>query len=310
MSITRRAMAKMGGVRRWRSAAAYFFLSVMAAITLVPFAWMVMASGKPLNEVESGRLNPWPGQNTIDNYLAQSGATSFSLSQYYGDNIRSNYDNVWNSKNIAFKKYYFNSFFVAAWVTLLTCMTSSMAGFAFSRLAWPGRDHVFKLYLATMMIPGIVTMIPNYVVVVKLHMLDSYLALIIPAAFSAFGTFLMRQFMLGIPTSLDEAAHIDGANHWRVFWDVILPLSRPGLVTLAIFTFLGNYGSFFWPLVAVKSEYLRTLPVGMLYFDTLYGKQTNLIMAASVLNIIPLIIVFVILQKQIVRGIQLGGVKG
>ena len=141
-------------------------------------------------------------------------------------------------------------------------------------------------------------------------MVDTYQALIIPAAFSAFGTFLMRQFMLGIPPSLDEAAVIDGANHWRIFWDVVLPLSRPGMVTLAIFTFLGNYGSFFWPLVCIKSEHLRTLPVGMLYFDSLYARQTNLIMAATVLNIIPLIVVFVLLQKQLVRGIQLGAVKG
>ena len=112
------------------------------------------------------------------------------------------------------------------------------------------------------------------------------------------------------PPSLDEAAAIDGATHWQVFWDVIMPLARPGLITLCIFTFLGNYGSFFWPLILIKSEHLRTLPIGMLYFDTVYGRQTNLIMAASVMNIIPLIILFVVSQKFIVRGIQLGAVKG
>jgi multiple sugar transport system permease protein len=185
-----------------------------------------------------------------------------------------------------------------------------MAGFAFARLRWPFRDGVFRLYLATMMIPGVVTMIPNYTLMVWLHLLDSYTGLIVPAAFSAFGTFLLRQFMLTIPPALDEAAAMDGASPWQVFWEVILPLARPGLITLAIFTFMGNYGSFFWPLILIKSEHLRTLPIGMLFFDTNYGRQTNLIMAASVMNIIPLIILFVVSQRFLVRGIQLGAVKG
>jgi len=161
-----------------------------------------------------------------------------------------------------------------------------------------------------MMIPGVVTMIPNFALMVKLRLLDSYVGLIVPAAFSAFGTFLLRQFMLTIPPSLDEAAIIDGASQWQIFSDIILPLSRPGLIVLSIFTFMGNYGSFFWPLVLIKSEHLRTLPIGMLYFDSNYGNQTNLIMAASVMNIVPLIILFVAVQKHLVRGIQLGAIKG
>jgi multiple sugar transport system permease protein len=116
--------------------------------------------------------------------------------------------------------------------------------------------------------------------------------------------------MLSISPSLDEAATIDGASQWCIYWDIILPLARPGLIVLSIFTFMGNYGSFFWPLVLIKSEHLRTLPVGMLFFDTMYGNQTNLIMAASVMNIVPLIILFVVMQKYLVKGIQLGAVKG
>jgi len=185
-----------------------------------------------------------------------------------------------------------------------------MAAYAFSRIQWKGRDVVFRLYLATLMIPGVVTMIPNYTLMVKLQLLDSYLGLIVPAAFSAFGTFLLRQFMLTVPLALDEAAAIDGASHWQVFWEVVLPLARPGLITLAVFTFMGNYGSFLWPLILIKSEHLRTLPVGMLFFDTVYGRQTNLIMAASVVNILPLIVLFVTTQKFLVQGIQLGAVKG
>ena len=214
-------------------------LLFLAASTLAPFGWMLLTSFKPLGEVE--RLNPIPTHWQAENYL-----------QVF--------------KQIRFARYYFNSLFVSAWVTFLQCLTSSMAAFAFSRLRWPGRDHVFKLYLATMMIPGVVTMIPNYGLMVRLHLLDSYTGLIVPAAFGAFGTFLLRQFMLTIHPALDESAKMDGAGPWTVFSQIILPLTQPGLVTLAIFTFLGTYGSFFWPLVLIKSDHLRTLPIGMLYF--------------------------------------------
>jgi ABC-type glycerol-3-phosphate transport system permease component len=269
--------------RRGRYVASHLALAVLSLTMLAPFLWMVLASFKPLEEVE--QLNPLPSVWHPENYLAVF-------------------------REIPFARYYFNSVFIAAWVTLLQCLTSAMAAYAFARLRWPGRDTVFRLYLATLMIPGVVVMIPNYALMVELGLLDSYVGLIVPAAFSAFGTFLIRQFMLTIPPSLDEAAAIDGASHWRIFWDVIMPLARPGLITLGIFTFLGNYGSFFWPLILIKSEHLRTLPIGMLYFDTNYGRQTNLIMAASVMNIIPLIILFVVSQKYLVKGIQLGAVKG
>jgi ABC-type glycerol-3-phosphate transport system permease component len=139
---------------------------------------------------------------------------------------------------------------------------------------------------------------------------NSYAGLILPMAFSAFGTFLLRQFMIALPRSYDEAAEMDGAGPLQVFLDVILPLARPGLITLAILTFLGNFQSFFWPLVMVKDGYLRTLPIGLLLFQTDYGQQTELIMAATVMNIVPLIVLFVVMQKQLVSGIQLGGIKG
>jgi multiple sugar transport system permease protein len=290
MSTTRAARKPASPFRVWwlrtgRYAAMHLLLASFALTTLLPFLWMILASFKPLPEVE--HLNPFP--------------TVWQAS---------NYSDVWNSKDISFKYYYFNSLFVAAWVTALQCFTSSLAAFAFARLQWPGRDTVFKLYLATMMIPGVVVMIPNYTLMVWLGMMDSYVGLIVPAAFSAFGTFLLRQFMLTVPPSLDEAATIDGASAWQVYWEIILPLARPGLVVLSIFTFMGNYGSFFWPLVLIKSEHLRTLPIGMLYFDTSYGNQTNLIMAASVMNILPLIILFVLMQRHLVKGIQMGAVKG
>jgi multiple sugar transport system permease protein len=200
-------------------------------------------------------------------------------------------------------------------VTFLQVITSSMAAYAFSRIPWRGRDKVFLLYLATMMVPGVVLIIPNYQTMFWLNQhwpgwLDGYKCLIIPASFSAFGTFLLRQFMLTIPTSLDEAAEVDGASRFRIFWDIILPLSRPGIITLAIFTFTGTYGSFFWPLVTLRSDHNLTLPIGMLYFLSSYDKAVHLLMAASVMCIVPLIVLYVVLQKYLVRGIQLGAVKG
>ena len=255
----------------------------LALFSLAPFLWMVLTSMKPLVEVE--KLNPIPTKWKFDNYLEVF-------------------------KQIPFARYYFNSVFVAAWSTFLVVLTSSMAAYSFARLRWPGRDSVFRLYLGTMMIPGLVTMIPNYSLMVKFQLLDSYAGLIIPASFSAFGTFMLRQFMMSVHPSLDESAEMDGATPWQVFWDVIMPLCRPGVITLAIFTFMGSYGSFFWPLIMVKSEHLRTLPVGMLYFDSLYGRQTNLLMAASVMNVIPLIVLFVVGQRFFVKGIMLGAVKG
>jgi multiple sugar transport system permease protein len=166
------------------------------------------------------------------------------------------------------------------------------------------------MYLSTMMIPGVVLMIPNFWIILQLHLYNSYAGLIIPAAFSAFGTFMLRQFMLGLPSSLDEAAEIDGASEWQVFTEVILPLARPGLIVLAILTFIGNYQSFFWPLVLIKDDALRTLPIGMLFFDSDYAKETNLLMAAALMSIVPLIIIFIALQRHLVKGIQLGAVKG
>jgi multiple sugar transport system permease protein len=269
--------------REGRWGASHVLLGVLSLTTTLPFLWMLLASFKPLEEVE--QVNPFPTEWQPQNY-----------------------GRVFDQ--IPFARYYFNSVFVAAWVTFLQVLTSAMAGYAFARLRWPGRDKVFQLYLATLMIPGVVTMIPNFTVMVKLHMLDSYLGLIVPAAFSAFGTFLLRQFMLTIPTSLDEAAAIDGASPWRIFWDVILPLARPGLIALAIFSFMGNYQSLLWPLILTKSEALRTLPIGMLDFDSTYGRQTNLIMAATVMNVIPLVILFICTQRYLVKGIQMGAVKG
>ena len=272
----------------------FLVLCVIGFAISFPFIWMVSASFKPRKEIEDIRIVP--KAPTLRNYPIVL------------DRIP---DPVTNRKlGLRFGRWYFNSIFVAVGVTLLQVLTSAMAAYAFSRIQWKGRDTVFLFYLATMMIPGVVTMIPNFQVMVSLKFLNTYHGLIIPAAFSAFGTFLLRQFMLSIPRSMDEAAIIDGANHWQVFWEIIMPLARPGLIALAIITFLGAYQSFFWPLIMLNDDQFFPMSVGLLALDSSYGRQTELIMAATVMNVVPLVIVFVIFQKFLVKGIQLGGVKG
>lgn len=267
----------------WRTFGLHGVMVVLGFTMVLPFLWMILTSLKPLAEVG---LEDWlPTKFQWSNYLEV-----FSV--------------------IPFARFYWNSLFVATWVTFLQVFTSALAAFSFSRVPWPGRDKVFFLYLGTMMLPGLVMMVPNYQIMISLGLVDTFVGLIIPASFSTFGTFLLRQFMLTIPSSLDEAAEIDGAGKWRVFWDIILPLSRPGLITLTIFTFVGNYNSMFWPLVMIRSVDKYTLPVGLLFFDSTSRQSTHLLMAGVTMSVIPMIFLFILLQKYLVRGIQMGGVKG
>lgn len=261
----------------------HVLLTGLGLIMTLPFVWMVLTGLKPLSEVAS------------ENWLP----SEFQWS---------NFKEVFSV--IPFFQYYWNSLFVASWVTFLQVVTSAMAAYAFSRLQWPGRDKVFLLYLSTLMLPGLVVVITNYQIMIHLGLVDTFIGLILPSAFSAFGTFLLRQFMLTIPTSLDEAAEIDGASKWRIFIDVILLLSRPGIIALTIFTFVGNYQSFFWPLVMMRHAEKYTLPIGLLFFDSEIGQSTHLLMAAVTMSVLPMIILFVFLQKFLISGIQLGGVKG
>ncbi len=271
--------------RLWSSGFLHVVMVTLGMMMLLPFIWMLLTSLKTLGDAG---LPEWMPEGFVPQWQ--------------------NYKEVFSV--IPFGTFYWNSLFVAAWVTLLQVFTSSLAAFSFSRLQWPGRDKVFLLYLSTMMLPGLVMMIPNYQIMINLGLVDTFMGLILPASFSAFGTFLLRQFMLSIPTELDEAAEIDGASKWQVYWDVILPLARPGIITLTIFTFMGNYRSIFWPLVMLKSVHNYTLPIGLLYFDSTAGQSTHLMMAAATMMIVPLIIIFVLLQKYLVKGIQLGAVKG
>jgi multiple sugar transport system permease protein len=287
-----------------KRAIAYGVLTTAALSMMVPFFWMLATSFKPLSEVEGGQFLPREWQIRYERDPANP--ARFRRVNNYMEVIAS----ADEKKRIPFGRYYFNSVFVASWVTLLQVLTSAMAAYAFSRVVWPGRDRVFLLYLATLMVPGLVTLIPNFWLLQRLGLINTYFVLIVPAAFSAFGTFMLRQFMFTIPASLDEAAEIDGAGRWQIFWEVVMPLARPGLITLAIFTFMGNYQSFFWPLVMIKDTWLRTLPIGLLFYDSTQGRETQLLMAASVMTMAPLVFLFLIGQRFFVQGIQLGAVKG
>ncbi|MEM7807610.1 MAG: carbohydrate ABC transporter permease [Planctomycetota bacterium] len=337
-----REAAKSRNRERRRRLGLHAILTGLAVLLSLPFVYMVMTSLKPFDELSDPSWIPKdPDSRVVERIpgievpLIGTQIGPFDLPDWTeqertllidgeeqtlterGVPVPANYYNVFdvnnpdiNNRGVPLLTYFRNSLFVAAWVTFLQVLTSSLAAFSFARLKWPGRDKVFLLYLSTMMLPGLVMMIPNYQIMIQLGLVDTLPGLIIPAAFSAFGTFLLRQFMLTIPSSLDEAAEIDGAGKFRLFWDIILPLSRPGLVTLTIFTFMGNYNSFFWPLVMVRTQERYTLPIGLLFFDSTRGQQTHLMMAAVLLSIVPMILVFVLLQKQLVKGIQLGAVKG
>lgn len=209
-----------------------------------------------------------------------------------------------------FGHYYLNSLIVTAGVTMLQLLTASLAAFAFARLRFRGRELLFLLYLATLMIPFQVTMIPNFILVRWLGWYDSYRALILPPAFSALSTFLLRQYFRGIPLEMDEAARIDGASSLRIWWSVILPLSGPVLAALAIFVSLNTWNDFLWPLIVTNSDRVRTLPVGLSAFQGQYKTDWNLLMAGSMIAMLPVLIVYVLGQRWFIRGITLSGMGG
>jgi multiple sugar transport system permease protein len=221
-----------------------------------------------------------------------------------------NLDNYVNAFTAApFGRYYLNSLIVAFAVTLGQLITCSMAAFAFARLRFKGRDILFYIFLGTMMIPYNVTMIPSFMVLYWLGWIDSYYALIVPGLASAFGTFLLRQFFITIPRELEEAAYIDGATRFQVLRRIIVPLAKPALATLAIFTFMGVFNDFIWALIVINSEQMQTVQLGLAIFRDRYLTEWDLLMAGSVTAVLPILIVFFFAQKYFIKGITLSGLK-
>lgn len=263
----------------------YSILIVGAAWMLFPFIWMVSTSLKTNNGVLVMPPQLIPNPFTMSNYRR--------IAEIYP---------VW--------RFLFNSIFVAVTATVGHLVTASMAAYAFARLQWRGRDALFLVYLGTLMIPQQVTLAPLFILMKYLGWTDSYQALILPGFFSAFGTFLLRQYFLTIPRALEEAAFVDGASHWTVYSRIILPLSRPALSTLTVFSFMGNWNSFLWPLVVTNNPKLMTLPVGLATLHGRYTTEWNMVMAGAVLNVVPMIIVYLLAQKEFVKGVTLSGIKG
>ncbi|WP_083940839.1 carbohydrate ABC transporter permease [Schaalia vaccimaxillae] len=228
----------------------------------------------------------------------------------FGDRIRwENYVEVFTYG--PFLRYIGNSFLIAILGTIVVLVVSSTAGYAFARLRWRGREAAFVAFLATMMIPAEVLVIPMFILMQKFGWVNTYQALILPFAFGAFGTFLMRQFMRGIPYELEEAARVDGAGPFRTFAQIILPLTKSAIAVLAVFTFMSFWNSYLWPLiVTVDYSKLGTLPVGLASFSSQKGTRTELQIAASMISMIPTTVLVVLLQKHLIKGISMSGMGG
>ena len=298
-----------GPKRDQAGAATYILLLFLLSGMILPLLWTFLTSFKYNVDVTLGWI---PQRWTLDNYVGVVAAFSFL-------------------------RYYLNSLLIACAVMVVQVATSAAAAYAFARLEFRGRDLIFLGYLATMMIPSDVLMIPQFVLMKKIpewlnvtfdteafgsfvyfrqhYMgrivgLDSFFALVAPGCFSAYGTFMLRQFLLGISHEIEEAAYIDGCSPWGVFRHVILPLAKPALAALAIFTFLGRWRAFLWPLIMTDSDSMMVLSVGLAKLSDLYTNNYGLICAGTVLMLIPMIAVFVVCQRWFISGIQLGSVKG
>lgn len=267
-----------------KSSLLHIIVYLMALAVLAPFIWMILTSFKDMSEIYVYPPKWFPSKFKFENYINAFSAAPFG-------------------------KYYFNSIFVAVTVTIGQLITCSMAAFAFARLKFWGRDALFFVFLGTMMIPYNVTMIPSFMVLYWLGWIDSYQALIVPGLASAFGTFLLRQFFLTIPKELEEAAYMDGATKLQVLRKIIVPLSKPALATLAIFTFMGVFNDFIWALIVINSESMSTVQLGLAIFRDRYITQWDLLMAGSVTAVMPILIVFFFAQKYFIKGITLSGLK-
>ena len=263
----------------------YVLLLFLAFIMLVPFVWMLSASVKPNKDIF---VIPYA---------------------WITENPRwANYKEIWTKIPLA--RYALNTVKLTLIVTFLQILTSSFAAYAFAKLTFRGRDLLFLAYVATIAVPWQVYMVPQFMFMRKLGLADTHLAIIILQAFSAFGVFLMRQFYEGIPDSLCEAARIDGMSEYQIYAKIMLPLSKPALSTLVIFTFVNTWNDFLGPLIYLTTDSKKTLQIGLKMFISQYSAEYGLIMAASVLSLIPVLIMFMSLQKYFVAGITTGAVKG
>lgn len=262
----------------------HLILLTGAFFALFPFVWMVLTSFK--------------------SYIEASAAQSFFPTRW----LFSNYPEAWNQVGL-FPRYFENTLFIAVTTTLGVLITSSLAGYAFARMRFPGRDTLFIILLSTMMVPFEVTLIPNFILMRQLHWIDHYQALIIPWTASAFSIFLLRQFFRAIPSELYDAAVLDGCTHLQFLWSIVLPLSRPALITSGLFTFLESWNSLMWPLLVTNNPVMRPLQVGITSFITDAGTEVQYLLAAVTISVIPVIVIYFLLQHWFVEGVARVGIR-
>ncbi len=265
----------------------YLLVGLLAFVCVIPLYWMVRSSFMKNTDIYV--MDPfvfWPKEMLWSNFV-----------------------NAWNSA--PFTRYALNTVVIVIANLIGTLITASMAAYAFSRVKWKGRGICFAVILSTMMLPGAVTIVPQFLIWRNFGMVDSYLPLILPSFLGggAFNIFLLRQFFLAIPNDLDEAAEIDGAGKLRVFLQIILPLSKSALIVVALFTFLGNWNDFFGPIIYLNTKEKFTLAVGLLQFQGDYATKWNLLMAASTIVVAPCILIYLIGQRYLIEGISLTGLK-
>jgi len=254
--------------------------------TLLPFVWMVLGSFKSSREIIRIPPTLWPENPTL-----------------------ASYQTILNDPKLPLGRFYLNSFIVAGSQVLMILFTSSLAGFVFAKYRFFGKSALFGFILATMMIPAQVTMIPGYLMLARLGLIDSLWGLIVPSAVDAFGIFLMKQFIEGLPSELLDAARIDGASEWGIYWRIILAQIGPALATLGILSFMGSWNSYLWPLIVITTHERRTLPILLTWYTSVHGSRTDLEMAAGVLVVIPILFVYTFVQRWIVQGIAMTGFK-
>jgi len=262
----------------------HLLLFLGIAITLAPFIWMISTSFKSAESVFTYPPQWIPEHPTLEQYQRLF-------------------------REVNFLQFFKNSVIVAFGITLFSLFLNSLGGYAFAKYRFPGREKIFALLLATMMVPGQITMIPVFLMLKSVGLINSYWGLIIPAGASAFGIFLMRQFITTIPNDLIESARIDGCSEFRIYWTIILPLCKPVLAALGIFTFMGSWNAFLWPLIVMIKENMYTLPVALANLSGQYATKFGLLMAGAVVVVTPVIIVFILAQRYVIRGVAVTGLK-
>lgn len=277
--------ARAVGDSRGHALLVHAALVVLTLLSLAPLLWMLSVSFMPTGGASRFPPPLLPDVPTLDNYRALF-------------------------QRIGMGGYFLNSVLVSSAITLLSLLINAMAGYGFAKLRFAGRERLFKMLLAALVIPSQVTMLPLFLMLKEMGLVNSYAGVVIPGLASIFGIFLVRQYARSIPDELMEAARIDGAGEWRIFFRIVLPMLKPVLVTLAIFTFMGSWNDFMWPLIVLTDQTHQTLPVALASLSREHIQDVEMMMAGAVLTVTPVLLLFLILQRYYIQGLLLGSVKG